>query len=83
MGARRVKCEVCNGAGYHYYAYNFDTNVTTECTFSTWMILPETKCEARLHRQHFIRGTREICELCDGTGEVEYEEDFEPEYDEY
>ena len=76
--ARTVKCEACNGNGFHYHAYNIETQHESECTFSTWRILPETEAQARVLRQHYIRGTREICEVCDGVGEVEYEEDFDP-----
>lgn len=32
---------------------------------------------------HYIRGEKEICEVCGGVGEVEYEEDYEPDYDDY
>lgn len=27
-----VKCEACNGKGYHWYAYNIETDKETECT---------------------------------------------------
>ena len=65
-----VKCEACNGNGKHWYAYNIEAN--TE---------PETEELADATRSHYMRGEVEICEVCDGTGEVEYEEDYEPEYD--
>lgn len=73
-----VKCEACNGQGYHYHAYNFEKDEVVECTPQTWECLPRTIQEARAHRQHYIRGLKEPCELCDGAGEVEYEEDFDP-----
>ncbi|MDO4527679.1 MAG: hypothetical protein Q4C03_02700 [bacterium] len=76
-----VKCEACNGKGYHYHAYNFEKDEETECTQNTWACLPGTEEEAIQQRGHYIRGEKEVCEVCDGAGEVEYEEDYEPDYD--
>lgn len=81
--SHHLKCESCNGKGYHYYAYNFEKNKETECTLITWNNLPDTEEEAFGLNQHYIRGERKICEICDGQGEVEYEEDYEPDYDDY
>ena len=78
-----VKCEACNGKGYHWHAYNFHTDNETECTEEAWCCLPETEEMAEAKHQHYIRGEKEICEACDGVGEVEYEEDCEPDYDDY
>ena len=78
---RYVKCEACNGKGCHWYAYNFEKNEDTECTEETWWCLPETEEDAEAKRQHYIRGEIEICDVCDGVGEVEYEDDYEPDYD--
>ena len=79
----QVKCEACNGNGYHYYAYNIEKDEETECTVHTWSTLPKTEDQVRALHQHYIRGEKEICEACDGVGEVEYEEDYEPDYDDY
>lgn len=76
-----VKCEACNGKGKHWYAYDIEANRETECTETTWNILPETEELAEASRNRYMRGEVEICEVCDGTGEIEYEEDFEPDYD--
>ena len=46
----RVKCEACDGNGYHYYAYNFEKDEETECTVHTWNALPETEEQARALR---------------------------------
>lgn len=73
-----IKCEACNGKGYHYYAHDFEKDEDIECTYHTWISLPEKEEQARMLCQHFIRGDKEICEVCDGKGEVEYEEDFDP-----
>lgn len=76
-----VKCEACNGKGKHWYAYNIETNKDIECTETTWNALPATEELAEIIRSRYMRGEVEVCEVCDGTGEVEYEEDYEPEYD--
>ena len=80
---RMVKCEACNGNGYHYYASDFENEEDKECTEQAWLCLPETEEHARFLNQHYIRGEKETCEVCDGVGEVEYEEDYEPDYDDY
>lgn len=76
-----VKCEACNGKGYHWHAYNFHTDNETECTEETWLCLP--RFEEFAGTGHYIQGEKEICEVCDGVGEVEYEEDYEPDHDDY
>ena len=38
---------------------------------------------AEAKRQHYCRGEKEACEVCGGIGEIEYEEDYEPDYDDY
>ena len=78
-----VKCESCNGKGYHWYAYNIETDKETECTEEAWLCLPETEEVAEAKRQHYCRGEKEACEVCGGIGEIEYEEDYEPDYDDY
>ena len=80
-----VKCEACNGNGYHWYAYNIETDEETECTEDAWYCLPEdewcdlpeTEETTEAKYRHYIRGAKETCEVCDGTGEVEYEEDYD------
>ena len=78
-----IKCEACNGSGYHYYAYDFEKDEETECTEQAWLCLPSTEEQARSLNQHYIQGEKETCEVCVGEGEVEYEEDFEPDYDDW
>lgn len=78
-----VECTACNGKGKHWYAYDIDADRDTECTELVWNMLPETEEEARARGEHFIRGEEEICEVCNGEGEVEYEEDYEPDPDDY
>lgn len=63
----------------NWYAYDFEADYKTECSEETWNMLPETEEEAIAKRMHFIKGEKEICEVCDGEGEVEYE----PNYDDY
>ena len=78
-----VKCDACDGKGYHWYAYNFITDDEDECTEEEWLALPEHRYQAISNESELIRGLKETCDVCDGTGEVEYEEDFEPDYDDY
>ena len=78
---RMVKCEACNGTGHHWYAYDFVKNEEAECTEQEWLALPESEEGAQAALQTCIRGLKEPCEVCDGAGEVEYEEDYEPDYD--
>ena len=78
-----VKCEACNGNGFHWSAYDFEKDDYIECSEEMWCGLPETEEEAKAKCQNYIRGVKETCEVCDGAGEVEYEEDYEPDYDDY
>lgn len=80
---KMVKCEACDGTGYHWYAYDFLKDDETECTEQEWLSLPESEEGAQEALQTRIRGLKETCEVCDGYGEVEYEEDYEPDYEDY
>jgi hypothetical protein len=75
-----VECAACAGKGYHWFAYDINADEDVECTEETWNIIPETEEEAIAKGQHFIRSYKEICEVCDGIGEVECELDYE-DYD--
>lgn len=77
-----VECAACGGTGYHYYAYNFETDRDTECTEDEYNHLPDDEEEAIAKNQCIIKGIKEPCEVCDGEGEVEYESDYD-DYDEY
>lgn len=79
-----IECEECNGKGYHWFAYDIETDEETECSEEAWKALPETEDAAG--EEHCIRGEKVTCEECDGDGEVEYEydePDYEPDYDDY
>lgn len=76
-----VECTACAGKGHHWYACNIRNNTTTECTELVWNMLPETEDEADARGENFCRGEVEVCSVCDGNGKVEYEEDYEPDYD--
>lgn len=77
----RVRCEACDGKGKNWYAYDFVSNTEVECTETTWNLLPDTEEEARSFRGKYVKSSVDICPVCHGEGEVEYEEDFEPDYD--
>lgn len=76
-----VKCEACDGTGQYWFAYNFKTKQETECSEEVWLELPDTEEEAIALGGCQIKGEVETCTVCDGTGEVEYEDDYEPDYD--
>lgn len=75
-----VKCEECDGKGKHWYRYDIEKDRDEECTEDEWLALP-TEEEAEISGSPYARGEVEQCELCDGLGEIEYEEDYEPDYD--
>lgn len=76
-----IECPTCGGKGYFYYAYDIENDREIECTEAAYECLPMTEDDARAKTQHYCRGEKEVCEVCDGTGEIEYEPDYEPEYD--
>lgn len=80
---KMVKCEACDGKGYHWYAYDFANDDETECTEEEWLSLPESLEEVADGQKLCIRGSKDTCEVCDGEGEVVYEEDYEPDYEDY
>lgn len=72
-----VECPACGGTGCHWHAYDFADNRETECTEQTYNLLPEDEDEAVARGQHYCKGLKETCEACNGTGEVEYEPDYD------
>lgn len=79
---RMVECPDCGGKGKFYYAFDIDTNREVEVTEAAYRCLPDTEALARKRGQHFVKYDTEVCETCDGEGEVECEElDYEPDYD--
>lgn len=74
-----VKCEACDGNGYHWHSYDFVADHETECTEEEWEALPEDEEEAEALGLTCIKGEKEVCDACDGEGEIEYE----PDYDDY
>lgn len=77
-----IVCPTCGGKGTFHYAYDIENDKDVECTGATYECLPENEDIARSRNQHYCKGYFETCEVCDGTGEIEYEPDYEPDYDE-
>ncbi len=77
-----VECPECGGKGTFYYAYKVETGEAVEVTEAAYNCLPETEEMAISKGQNYYKCDEEVCEVCDGAGEVEYEEDYEPDYDE-
>lgn len=76
-----VPCGACGGKGKHWYACDVESGRETECTEETWRALPETDEEADTAQSSHIKGSVETCDICNGYGEVEYEEDFIPDFE--
>lgn len=71
-----VKCPECGGEGYvEYYAVNLDTGDEIEVKPFAWRALPGSEDKARHLGQRYVRGFREKCRRCGGTGTVEEDED--------
>lgn len=76
-----VKCAACDGNGKHWFAYNIATGNEVECGEDAWNTLYDDEELADANGVKLIRGSVETCEVCNGEGDVEYDEDFEPDYD--
>lgn len=63
---RMIECAACQGQGYVWYRYDLEEDRETEVT------------EKGLR---YCQGEKETCSVCDGTGEVEDYELYEPEWD--
>lgn len=66
-----IKCEACDGKGYHWHAYDIKNDSEVECTREAWLCLPETEEEAMALGQRYIQGDVESCEACEGRGEID------------
>ena len=80
---RMVTCEACDGKGYHWFNYNTETDEQHEITEDEWHQLLADEDVAEANGIIIIQGNVESCEVCGGIGKVEYEEDYEPDYDDY
>lgn len=82
---KMVKCAACGGTGIRYYAYNFNIHREAECTQEEYLRLPDEVGDAIIEDKDVIKGIKELCDVCDGNGEVENEPDYDDhdEYDEY
>jgi hypothetical protein len=70
----KVKCEVCDGEGYIYYSYNIETDQLKEISKEEWERLP-TEEVAMAEGIFLCQSKPEMCDNCDGTGEVDDEYD--------
>lgn len=76
-----VKCTVCDGRGRIPYGYDMETGDHFECTEEEYDRLPKDEDEAMRLGETACQGVIETCEVCHGEGKVEYEEDYEPDYE--
>lgn len=78
-----VECPDCTGKGYVvWWAVDIRTGNEVEVNETTWNCLPATPEMAERLNQHYYQGDREECETCEGSGEVEYDPDFDDYFDE-
>ena len=66
---------------YVLYRYDLEENRETEVTEEEFNALPADETEAIEKRLRYCQGEKETCPFCDGTGEVEDYELYEPEWD--
>lgn len=78
-GDNMTECDCCKGTGYIYYAYNFVTRESTECSEEDYYKLPDSIGATFAFGGQLIKGEIEICQECDGQGEVK-REPYEREY---
>lgn len=78
-----VPCPACGGKGRHWRAYDFVADEMTECGEEEWNALPETEEEAEAKGLRLVRDWAETCDVCFGSGEAEYEHDYDDYEDEY
>lgn len=70
-----MKCEACNGTGYIWDRYDIDENTVTEVAEEEFNNLP-TEAEALEKGLRYCKGVKDVCMICNGIGEVEYEDDY-------
>lgn len=80
-----VTCPDCGGDGYHYSAWNIRTGQTQNISHEQWSSLPADEDEAEAMDIEWVRNEPEACNTCDGTGEVEKDDepDDPDDYDDY
>lgn len=78
---RMIDCAACQGHGYTWYKYDLEQDRETEVTEEEYNALPVDEDEAREKGLRFCQGEIETCSVCDGTGEVERDDLYEPEWD--
>ena len=78
---RMIECAACQGQGYVWYRYDLEENRETEVTEKEFNALPADETEAIEKGLRYCQGEKETCSVCDGTGEVEDYELYEPEWD--
>lgn len=78
---RMIECAACQGQGYVWYRYDLEENRETEVTEEEFNALPADETEAIEKGLRYCQGEKETCSVCDGTGEVEDYELYEPEWD--
>lgn len=86
MGINSELCPICGRPGYEFedscpecdgtgclerYAVNIETGEEVEVTETAWDLLPASMDAALARRQRYIRGYREVCTRCGGSGVID------------
>lgn len=66
----QVTCPVCGGEGDVFLAWDMESQRSFLVRKETWMLLPETKEEARRRGSAICRDCSNACPECDGEGKI-------------
>ena len=80
---RMKECPECKGMGGTWWAESVESGEETEVTPAAYSLLPETREMAVMMRYRWFRSCYEPCRTCGGSGEIEDDEDFGPDPDDY
>lgn len=78
---RMRECTACQGQGYIWHKYDIIADRETEVTEEEFNELPVDEEDAAERGLNCCQGDKETCSVCDGTGEIEDEYLYEPEWD--
>lgn len=69
---RYVTCPLCNGKGFHFWAFCLRTREEIEVTEATYACLPDNEDVADSLGQHYCKADDGIryCPLCEGEKKV-------------
>lgn len=66
-------CPDCNGIGVYHYALDVYSGNSVQVTQAAYSLLPATEDEAIKRGNRYYKWGAEICQRCNGEGEIEME----------